>query len=129
MWEGRKEHFSRERKENKKIQSHETEYKGNHSSTHILTAYHICQQVVPDICDRSVNKRDKEHGQGRSHQKVTPEQRCGGGGRVTHVDLWGKHCRRASQCAGPRRAAYPVHEKNRKVARVVEGECARGRME
>lgn len=36
---------------------------------------------------------------------------------------------RASQCTGPRRAAYPVCLKNWKAAEVVKGECARGRME
>lgn len=109
MWEeGKNISAERERKENKKIQSHETECKGNHSSTHIVTAYHICQQAVPDICDISVNKRDKERGQVDLTQKVTPEQRCGGGGRVIHADLWGEHCRRraSAQVLGEQPTQY-----------------------
>lgn len=57
-----------------------------------------------------LNKRDKEHGQGRSHQKVTSEQRGRGGGRVIHVNLWGRALqaeeRASAQVAGQEPIQY-----------------------
>lgn len=73
----------------------------------------ICWQTVLDVCEKSVNRRDKQCGQGGSHQKGTCEQRCDGGVRVIYVDLWGK----AFQAE-----AYPVCLRNRKVASAVEME-------
>lgn len=73
MWEERKEHCSTEKERKKKGRykvMKEKVCKRNdlfiHSHISVPT---ICQQTVLDICGKSVNKRDREDGQDRSHQE------------------------------------------------------------
>lgn len=73
----------------------------------------MCQQTVPDICDESMNKRDKESGPDWSHHEESGSYSCGSPGGV---DSWQRIPRRGhSLCKDPRAEAYLMCLGNRKV--------------